>query len=183
MGSVSFQTSQDGRMMRQLGQLIARVAPHFQRELTAAGSVTVRFGRTQGGGVGEWRAGSRTVMLNPVHSAVRRAGPSRLFGAAVFELLNAAAEPRRSALDQQVRSGELDRLAAREGMPPAQYYAREPERIEWGNTIVSYYQRQLGSHTHSYEFRYNLLKVEAASAAARAEEEPPSSSSSSSFAS
>ncbi|WP_405659253.1 hypothetical protein [Streptomyces sp. RK9] len=200
VGGVSFQTERDGGLMKEVRDFVARVSPHFQEELAAAGSVTVRFGRADGGGVGVWKPDSRTVVLNHLQADVRRAGPGRLFGAAVFELLNASKQRRRARLDHQVKSGEFDRLAEREGLPPEKYYGRKVEYIEWKNVVIhrrvmkdarlkgsvadmfsaepgdfeSYYKRQVeGRHTHGYEFYYNLLRTQAR---ARAERGEPGSS-------
>lgn len=189
VGGVSFSTDRNGRLMRELSSYIRGMYPHFATELTAAGRITVRFGRTEGRGVGEWRSQERTVVLDPAHHAVRRAGSSRLFGAAVFEILNASREAQRAALDADARNGTIERLAAGLRMDPAHYYATELERIEWHNSVVhrrimadagrsgtnsdlfsaeagdfeSYLRRQWENHSHSYVFRYSLLRAEAAS--------------------
>ncbi|MBA2806371.1 hypothetical protein E0500_002580 [Streptomyces sp. KM273126] len=192
VGGVRFVSqSNNGRMMRQIFNVVESASSHFSQELSAAGAITVQLGRTQGGTPGEWRPDSRTVVLDP-----RRATPSHLGGTAVFEILNAAAEGSRAALDADVLNGRLDSEAERAGWPPDQFYAREMERIEWRNGIrhreimiaaglsrssanlfsaegdfESYYERQVRSgHTHSYEFRYHLLREQAASEAARREE-------------
>lgn len=177
--------------MRQIFDIVARASSHFSRELSDAGAIRVQLGRTQGGTPGEWRADSRTVVLDP-----RRGSPSHLGGTAVFEILNAAAEPKREALDEEVRTGILDRRAEEAGWPPDQFYAMEVERIEWQNGIRHreimtaaglsrssanlfaaegdfhpFYARQERSgHSHHYAFRYHLLRAQAASEAARREE-------------
>ncbi|MFJ9583941.1 hypothetical protein [Streptomyces acidicola] len=177
--------------MRQIFDIVASASSHFSAELSTAGAITVQLGRTQGGTPGEWRAGSRTVVLDP-----RRGSPSHLGGTAVFEILNAAAERSRAALDEAVLNGRLDSEAERVGWRPERFYAREVERIEWQNGMrhreimtaaglsrssanlfraegdfPSFYERQVRSgHTHSYEFRYHLLREQAASEAARREE-------------
>ncbi|WP_037909324.1 hypothetical protein, partial [Actinacidiphila yeochonensis] len=171
-----FSSEDNGGLMREIFNFVAAASPHFSRELSAAGSVTVRLGRTQGGTPGEWRVGSRTIVLDP-----GRASTAHLCGTAVFEILNAAAERDLAALEADVLSGHLDREAARQGWSPQHFYAMEVERIEWRNgrrhrEIVaaaggsqtganlfanegdfnSYYARQVrAGHTHSYEFRYN----------------------------
>ncbi|MBT2411067.1 hypothetical protein J7I94_10905 [Streptomyces sp. ISL-12] len=189
VGGVSFATRHNGRLMQELSSYIRGMYRHFATELATAGRITVRFGRTQGGGVGEWRSQERTVMLDPTHQAVRRAGSSRLFGAAVFEILNASQEAQRAALDADARNGTIERQAAAQRMDPAYFYAVELERIEWRNSVVhrrimadagrsgtnadlfsadagdfeSYLRRQWESHSHSYVFRYSLLRAETAS--------------------
>lgn len=194
VAGVTFSAEHNGELMRDLRQFIADVSTHFSDALEAAGSVTVRFGRTEGGTGGEWRADSRVIMLDP--------RPKRLFGTAVFEILNASTDRRRKALDGQVRNGEIENLALRQGISPRQYYAREVERIEWRNGMThrrimaaagrsgtsvdlfsaegdfdSFHRRQVETgHTHSYEFRYDFLRVEAASAATRGNHQSASSS-------
>ncbi|MER6691427.1 hypothetical protein ABT329_20375, partial [Streptomyces minutiscleroticus] len=194
VGGVLFTTDRDGPLMRELAQFLSAVAGPL---LASLDSITVTFGRAQGSGVGHWASGSRTVVLNPNHAAVRRAGDSRLFGAALFELLNGSADARRVAWDGYAYDGSIEHWAAQEGISPAAYYGREMERIEFDNTIThrrliadagrsgtnadlfsgeagdfpSYYRRQVRSgHTHSYEFRYGLLRAQAAADAARAAE-------------
>ncbi|MER5554867.1 hypothetical protein ABT001_24890 [Streptomyces sp. NPDC002793] len=190
-GSVSgvrFASESNGAGMREVFDFVAAAAPHFSQELSAAGSITVQFGRTQGGTPGEWRAASRSITLDP-----RRTSIAHLAGTAVFEILNAAATRRVAALEGDVRSGRLDIEAQRVGWLPHRFFAMEVERIEWQNgmrhrQIVAgaggagsgadlfaaegdfdaYYERQVSSgHTHSYEFRYSLLREEVASEARR----------------
>lgn len=195
VGGVRFEADSNGGLMRRIFSFVARAAPHFSQELSAAGSVTVRLGRTQGGTPGEWRAGSRTIMLDP-----RRANPDHLSGTAVFEILNAAAERRVAELEADVLGGSLDVRAKQAGWDPAQFFAMEVERIEWRNgmrhrEIVAgsggsaganlfaaegdfnaFYQRQVAAgHTHSYTFRYHLLRAQAASDEARRNEQSQSS--------
>ncbi|CAL9537618.1 hypothetical protein SUDANB145_04153 [Streptomyces sp. enrichment culture] len=193
VGRVSFSANRNGRLMGEVATYIANMSVYFRDELTAAGSITVRFGRTQGGGVGEWRSGERAVVLDPTHEAVRRTSSSRLFGAAVFEILNASQEAQRAALDEDGRNGTIERLAARHDAHPAYVYATELERIEWHNSLIhrrimanagragtnsdlfsadegdfqSYLRRQWDSHSQSYIFRYSLLREEGASRARR----------------
>jgi hypothetical protein len=113
-----------------------------------------------------------------------------------FRNLNASAARDVAALEADVRSGRLDMLAEQAQWPPDQFFAMQVERIEWRNgmrhrEIVAaaggagtganlfsaegdfdaFYERQVRSnHTHSYEFRYNLLREEAASEARRRRE-------------
>ncbi|MEV5810522.1 hypothetical protein [Streptomyces parvulus] len=98
-----------------------------------------------------------------------------------------------AALEDVARNGQLATLAEQSGWPAPQFFAMEVERIEWENgmrhrEIVenaggsgsgadlfsaegdfdSFYERQVrDGHTHSYEFRYSLLREEAASAERR----------------
>jgi hypothetical protein len=196
VGGVTFASESNGRAMREIFNFVAQASSHFSGELALAGSITVQLGSTQGGTPGEWRSSSRKIVLNP-----NRATTSHLAGTAVFEILNAAAEHRTAALERDVLNGTLDREAAQAGWDPAQFFAMEVERIEYDNGMRhraimgsagmsgtsadlfanegpfdSYYQRQVGAgHTHSYEFRYNLLREQALSAARREQEASSSS--------
>ncbi|MGW3293841.1 hypothetical protein ACWC9S_07740 [Streptomyces xiamenensis] len=191
IGGVRFTSERSGQLMGQIFDFVADVSSYFSTELSRAGSITVQLGRTQGGTPGEWRAGSRTIVLSS-----RMADPVHLGGTAVFEILNAAADASRVALDAAVRGGHIDADAEAAGWDPAQYYAMEVERIEYNNGMRhrdimnaagvtgganlfanegdfnTFYQRQVASgHTHSYEFRYALLREEARAAAARRREQ------------
>lgn len=197
VGGVSFASESNGAAMREVFDFVAAAAPHFGQELAAAGSITVQFGRTQGGTPGEWRANSRSITLDP-----RRASMAHLAGTAVFEILNAASARRVAALEGEARSGRLALRAEQAQWPADQFFAMEVERIEWENGVRhreivtsaggagsgadlfsaegdfnAYYERQVRSgHTHSYEFRYNLLREEAASEERRRQAEEGGSS-------
>ncbi|MEU6482192.1 hypothetical protein ABZ858_36020 [Streptomyces sp. NPDC047017] len=188
---MTFASESNGAAMREIFDFVAAAAPHFGQEIAAAGSIAVRFGRTQGGTPGEWRANSRSITLD-----LRRGSTAHLAGTAVFEILNAAAARRLAALEGEVRSGRLDVQAEQAGWPADQFFAMEVERIEWENGVRhreivagaggagsgadlfsaegdfnAFYERQVRSgHTHSYEFRYSLLREEAASEARRRRE-------------
>ncbi|WP_133169141.1 lonely Cys domain-containing protein [Streptomyces sp. MH60] len=191
VGGVTFESRSNGTAMWEVHDFVAAAAPFFGQEIAAAGPITVRFGRTRGGTPGEWRPDSRSIILDR-----GRASAGHLAGTAVFEILNAASARRLAALEDEARSGRLGVLAEQTGWPAAQYFAMEVERIEWENgmrhqEIVAgaggggsgadlfaaegdfnaFYERQVRSgHTHSYEFRYNLLREEAASEARRRRE-------------
>lgn len=196
VGGVRFTSDTNAPLMRRIHALVTAAAPHIGQQLTAAGSISVEFGRTRGGTPGEWRQDSRTIVLDP-----RRASAEHLTGTAVFEILNASSARRIAALEAGVASGAVEARARAAGWEPNQFFAMEVERIEWDNGMThqaamaaaglsgtgadlfgqeggfnEFYERQVASgHTHSYEFRYNLLRAQAESAAAREQEAASSS--------
>ncbi|NJQ04774.1 hypothetical protein [Streptomyces lonarensis] len=192
VGGVQFTSKTNGPLMRRVHALVRRVAPHMGQQLAAAGSVSVQLGRTRGGTPGEWRQDSRTIVLDQ-----RLASADHLTGTAVFEILNASSRHRIAALEAEVAGGGVAARARAKGWDhPEKFFAMEVERIEWENGMthkaamasaglsgtpadlfgqeggfVEFYNRQVASgHTHSYEFRYNLLRAQADAAAAREQE-------------
>ncbi|MEV2247507.1 hypothetical protein [Streptomyces sp. NPDC049970] len=136
VGEIAFVASQDIRRMREVATYIARVderVPSFREAREAAGPISVRFGRAEGGGIGHWDPAHRTVVINPHHRDTRGERSSRLMGTAVFEILNAGSEGLRTAWEDHARAGDIELWAAQEGITPGQYYGRAMEQLEFGN--------------------------------------------------
>ena len=185
LGDMRFSSTRNAGDMRRVSQFIADLPGYFKSTRDAAGPITVRFGRAPGGGVGCWDPGSRSVILDPNHRHVQAGGTPRLLGAAAFEIINAASERTRRGIEDDARSGALERDAAGSRFTPAQLYGRQMERLEFRNAqfhrqmmadaglggtradlfggesrdFESYYARQVASgHTRSYEDHYHFLR-------------------------
>lgn len=201
--NVRFSAGHNGNWMREICYFVADVA---RRLTSAVPSLTVQFGRTQGGRPGEWRQDSRTIMLDPRHPEAR-SGSDSLAGTAVFELLNASASSRITELENSATNGYIEQRADQEGITPERYFAREALRIEHDNILAHqaimaragrggtsadrfagvtghfgtfHAQQEEQNFTHSYEFRYHYLRTRATAASSSRHQEAGSSSRSSS---
>ena len=178
---VDFTSSRHPAEMEAVYRFIATTLPgYFHQTVRQAGLIDsrheparpleVRFGRTQGGRPGEWNPNRRLIAVDLDHPEIQAANDIRhVQGIIAFELINAAADHRRRAVDNEARQGTFENTAQtdlaligntrpsiRDVTARAAYlYGRAIEKIEFDNL---HFHRQTMEYAGKADSQANIFR-------------------------